>query len=129
MADVDITPIDPTFNTRSADLISAGTAISNASDNTFIIAAAGRCNGQIVLIFESDGTADTVTIKAGDRPPSQDADLGDDTIVLAGSDLRAYIPTGRFIQDDSTIEATCTDNGTMCYALIIPHGGPGYPLT
>lgn len=129
MADVAITPVDPTFNTRSADLPAAGTAISNASANTFIIAAAGRCNGDIVLFFEADGSGDTVTITAGDRPPAQDADYGDDTIVLAADDLRAYIPTGRFIQDDSTIEATCTDDGTKCYALIIPHGGPGYPLT
>ncbi len=129
MADVDITPVDPTFNTRSIDLPAGGTVISNASDNTFIITAAGRCNGQLVLFFEADASGDTVTIKAGDRPPAQDADYGDDTIVLSATDLRAYIPTGRFIKNDSTIEATCTDDGTRCYALIIPHGGPGYPLT
>lgn len=129
MAETDITPIDPTFNTRSVDLPAAGTAIGTASTDTFIIATAGRCNGDIILFFEADASGDTVTITAGDRPPAQDADYGDDTIVLEANDLRAYIPTGRFIQNDSTIEATCTDDGTKCYALIIPHGGPGYPLT
>jgi hypothetical protein len=129
MSDIAITPVDPTFNTRSADLPAAGAAITTATTNTFAIAAGGRCNGQIVLFFESDSSGDTVTILAGDRPPSQDADEGADTIVLAASDLRAYFPTGRFLQNDGSIRATCTDDGTLCYALIIPHGAPGYPLT
>ncbi len=128
MATTAITPVDPTFNTRTDDLVALGTVATTPSDG-WVIAAGGRCNGRLVLFFEADGSGDTVTITAGDRPPAQDADYGADTIVLAASDLRAYIPTGRFIQDDSTIEATCTDAGTRCYALIIPHGGPGEPLT
>jgi hypothetical protein len=128
MATTAITPVDPTFNTRSDDLVALGT-VASAPAEGWVIAAGGKCNGRLVLFFEADGSGDTVTIKAGDRPPAQDADYGDDDIVLAASDLRAYIPTGRFIQDDSTIEAVCTDGGTRCYAMIIPYAGPGYPLT
>jgi hypothetical protein len=128
MAVTPITPVDPTFNTASVDLPLAGTVATTPTDG-WEIATGGKCNGRIILFFEANGSGDTVTIKAGDRPPAQDAGQGDDAITLAASDLRAYIPTGRFIQDDSTMLVTCIDTGTRCYALIIPQGGPGYPLT
>lgn len=121
MADVAITPEAVTMNTRTSDLVALGTAISSASGNTFAIAAGARHGDRLLLLFEADGSGDTVTILAGDRPPSQRAGLGDITVVLAASDLRAVaIEAARFLQDDGSIRATCTDDGTLCSALILP---------
>lgn len=121
MADVDITPVAQTINERSADLVGAGTAISSASANTFIIAVGARPPDRITIYFEADGSGDTVTITAGDRPPAQRAGLGSVDIVLAASDLRSVtLEIARFVQDDGTIEATCGDDGTACYATITP---------
>lgn len=121
MADVDITPVQQVINTASADLPAAGTAISNASDNTFIIAVGARHADRITIYFEANGSGDTVTILAGDRPPAQRAGLGTVTITLAASDLKAItLESARFVQDDGTIHATCTDDGTLCYAAIAP---------
>ena len=121
MADVAITPVAITLNTRTADLLGAGTAITDAAANVFSIAAGGRHGDRLLLIFEADATGDTVTIAAGDRPPAQRAGLGTITVVLAASDIRGVcVESARFVQDDGTIRATCTDNGTLAYALILP---------
>ena len=119
MADVVITPVAQAINTRSADLVGAGTAITDAAANVFSIAAGGRPPDRITLYFEADATGDTVTILAGDRPPAQRAGLGNITVVLAASDLRSVtVESARFVQDDGTIRATCTDDGTRCYATL-----------
>ena len=121
MADVAITPVQITMHTRTADLLGAGTAITDAAANVFSIAAGGRHGDRLLLIFEADATGDTVTILAGDRPPAQTAGLGNITVVLAASDIRGVcVEAARFLQDDGTIRATCTDNGTLAYALIMP---------
>lgn len=121
MSDVDITPVAQTINERSADLVGEGTAISSASANVFVIAVAARHADRITIYFEADGSGDTVTILAGDRPPSQRAGLGTVDIVLAASDLRAVtLESARFVHDDGAIRATCGDDGTKCYATITP---------
>src|SRR5574343_495369 len=92
MATVAITPIELTANTRSSDLVGAGTAITNAAANTFVI-----------------------------TPPALLARLGATSLVLAASDLRmVVIEPGQHVQSDGTSEATCGDNGTTCYALFMP---------
>jgi hypothetical protein len=121
MADVAITPVQLVQNTRSADLLGAGTAITDAVANVFAIAAGGRHSDRLILIFEADASGDTVTILAGDRPPAERAGLGNVTVELAASDIRAVaVESARFVQDDGSIRATCGDNGTLCYALILP---------
>lgn len=121
MADVDITPVQQTINTGSIDLVGAGTAISSASGNEFAIAAGARHADRITLYFEANGSGDTVTILAGDRPPAQRAGLGTVTLTLAASDVKAItLESARFVQDDGAIRATCTDDGTLCYATITP---------
>jgi hypothetical protein len=121
MADVAITPAQLVMNERSADLVALGTAITDAAANVFAIAAGGRHGDRILLGFEADASGDTVTILAGDRPPAERAGLGSVTIVLAASDLRVVaVEAARFLQDDGSIRATCTDNGTLCFALILP---------
>jgi len=109
------------MHTRTADLLGVGTVITDAAANVFSITAGGRHGDRLLLIFEADASGDTVTIVAGDRPPAQRADLGTITVVLAASDIRGVcVEAARFLQDDGTIRATCTDNGTLAYALILP---------
>lgn len=123
MANVAITPTTLAINTRSADILDAnGVAISNAADNTFVIAAGGRAGDHILLKFLDDGTSDTIVIKAGDRPPSQRVDIGDLSLSMTASDCRyIVVETGRFLQDDGSIHATCGVNGTTCKAFILPN--------
>lgn len=130
MSDVAITPVALTMNTMSDDLDDAsGTAISNTA-NTFVIAtsASGVAvrdmqGTRLLLKFVADGSGDTVVIKAGDRPPSQRADLGDLSLVLAASDVRYIaVEAGRFLQDDGSIHATCSDTGTKASAFLLPRG-------
>ena len=129
MADVDITPTSLVLNVASADILdSGGTSISNASANEFIIAADGRGADRLLLKFLTDGSADTVVIKAGDRPPALLAGLGDLSITLAGSDVRyIVVESARFMQDDGTITVTCGNNATTCKAFELGISTP-HPL-
>ena len=127
MADIDITPTALVLNTMSADILDTnGVAIANASANVFSIKADGRAGARLLIKFLADGSGDTVVIKAGDRPPSQLAGLGDLSLVLAASDVRYIIvEAARFMQDDGTINVTCGDDGTTCkvfeFASETPH--------
>lgn len=117
MATTAISVVSLALNTESADLLAAGTVATTPGDG-WVIAADGKADRALCLIFEADATGDTVTIVAGDRPPSQRAGLGNETVTLAASDIRAiWIDGSRFTQDDGSILATCTDAGTRCYAI------------
>ena len=122
MADIAITPTVLVTDTASADILDAdGVAISNASANTFAIAAGGLAGGRLLLKFFDDGSTDTITILAGDRPPSQRVDLGNLTFAMVASDCKyILIEAGRFLQDDGTIRVTCTTNGMECKAFTLP---------
>ncbi len=127
MATTAITPEVLVMNTRSADLPDAGGVANGIVATTpadgWVIAAGGNNGDRLILKFLADGSGDTVTIKAGDRPPSSRAGLGDLSVVLAASDVRFIcVEAARFLQDDGTIIATCTDAGTSCMALILPKG-------
>ena len=122
MADIAITVTALAINTVSADILDAdGTTISTASANTFAIAAGGLAGGRLLLKFFDDGSTDTITILAGDRPPSQRVDLGNLSFAMGAADVRyILIEAGRFLQDDGTIRATCTTNGMECKAFTLP---------
>lgn len=117
-----------TLNTRSSDYAEAGGGSGNgivattATDGWVISPPSGQeFNERLILRFSADGTGDTVTILAGDRYPAHRVDLGNMTVVLAASDTRYIsIETSRFLQNDGTIHATCTDSGTVCLALMLP---------
>ena len=121
MATTAITPTELVINTVSADILDAdGTAATTPADG-WVIAAAGHSGDRLLLKFLAGASGDTVTITAGDRPPAQREGLGTLAIVLAASDVRYIcIEAARFLQDDGTIEAVCTDTGTTCKAFIIP---------
>ena len=122
MADRAVTPVELAINVVGADILDAGgVSIVTAASDVFAIAAGGVGGGRMLLKFLVDATGDTITILQGDRPPSQRRDLGDLAIVLAASDVRQIVvETARFLQDDGTIRATCTDDGTTCHATLLP---------
>lgn len=121
MATTAITPTELVINTASADILDGdGDAATTPADG-WVIAAAGLGGDRLLLKFLADASGDTVTIVAGDRPPSQRAGLGDLEITLAASDVKyVCVEASRFLQDDGSIHATCTDAGTTCKAFIIP---------
>ncbi len=123
MSDVAITPTPLVVEVFSDDILdAAGTAIGTASTDEFAIAApAGVRDSILVLKFVANGSGDTVVISAGDRPPSQRTGLGSLSKVLAASDCRyVIVDQSRHLQDDGKIRATCSDDGTTCYAFTIP---------
>lgn len=123
MAVTVITPTTLVMNTESADILDGDGTVATTPADGFSIAAAGLNGDRLLLKFLADGTGDTVVIVAGDRPPSQRAGLGNLSIVLAASDVRYIcVEAARFLQDDGTILATCTDAGTSCKAFILPKG-------
>jgi len=119
MADTAVTPTALVLNAMSADILDAGgTAIGTAATDTFSIAADGRSGARLLLKFLVDASGDTITILAGDRPPSPLAGLGNLDLVLAANDVRyIIIEAARFMQDDGTIRVDCTDDGTTCKAF------------
>ncbi len=122
MATTAITPTPLVVNVMSADILdAAGTVATTPSDGWVIAAPAGVRDTLLVLKFLVNGSGDTITIKAGDRPPSQRTGLGDLALVLAASDVRyIVIDPSRFLQDDGTLLVTATDAGSTCYAFTIP---------
>ena len=92
MTDRAVTPTALAINVESADILDAGgTSINTASSDVFAIAAGGSAGNHILLKFLVDASGDTITIKAGDRPPSQLVDLGDLDLVLAANDGRYIV--------------------------------------
>ncbi len=122
MATTAITPTPLVVNVVSADILDADGVVADTPADGWVIAApAGVRDTLLLLKFLADATGDTVVITAGDRPPSQRSGLGTLSIVLAASDVRyIIIDPSRFLQDDGTIEAVCTDAGTTCKAFTIP---------
>jgi len=120
MADVTITPVAQVVNTRSADLIGAGSVVN--ATQTFEIVAKGETRNLIIILEELNTGAATVTFDAGVNPPSmlgsRDGDLA---ISLAQADIR-YLPLepGQFVQADGTITGTVTGNNCRIYVMRDP---------
>lgn len=121
MATTAITPTSLVLNTESADILDANGDVATTPTDGWVITPADPGRRLTLLKFLADATGDTVTIVAGDRPPSQRAGLGNLTITLAASDVRyIVVEKARFLQDDGTYLATCTDAGTTCKAFDLP---------
>lgn len=130
MSVTDITPTQLVTNTRSADITdSDGTAAGTPADGWSITLGSQGTVEKLLLKFAADGSGDTVTVLAGDNPPALTAGKGNLSVVLAASDVRyVVLEAGRFLQDDNTVKATCTDAGTTVKAFLMPvaiGGGSG----
>lgn len=123
MATTAITPEVLALNVAGADLPDASGVVATTPADGWVIAAAGHSGNRLLLKFLADASGDTVTFTAGDNPPSQRKGLGTLAITLAANDVKhVVVEASRFLQDDGTIEAVCTDAGTMCWAWILPKG-------
>lgn len=126
MAVTVITPTQLVMNTFSADILATDGVVATTPSDGWSIAAGGRNGDRLFLYFLVDGSGDTITIKAGDRPPSSLKGLGDLVQVFAASDeRRVCVEAARFLQDDGTILVTATDAGSKCAAFIMPKGVTG----
>jgi hypothetical protein len=121
MATTAITPTPLVVDTESADILDGDGTVATTPADGWVIAAPVAPDTDVLLKFLVDATGDTITIVAGDRPPSPRSGLGNLSLVLAASDVRYIIvDKSRFLQDDGTILVTATDAGTSCYAFTIP---------
>ena len=121
MATTAITPIVLVVDTMSADLLDGGGTVATTPADGWVIAGPLAPNTMLLLKFLVDGSGDTITIVAGDRPPSHRSGLGNLALVLAASDVRYIIvDKSRFLQDDGSFLVTATDAGSTCLAFEIP---------
>lgn len=120
MAETDITVVVLRENVASADLPDASGTVATVPADGWNIKA-GNITDRLLLKFTADGSGDTVTIEAGDYPLATRAGLGELDVTLAANDVKYIVVEGqRFLRDDGTILATCTDAGTTCAAFQLP---------
>lgn len=121
MATTAIVPTPLVVDVMSADILDAAGTVATTPADGWVIAAPLDPDTDLILKFLVDASGDTITIVAGDRPPSQRSGLGNLALVLAASDVRYIIvDKSRFLQDDGTFLVTATDAGSTCYAFTIP---------
>lgn len=128
MAVTDITPLALVMNTASGDLADADAVVPTSATDGWNVLATGSGilardydGTRLLLKFVADGTARTVTIKAGDRPPSQRAGLGDLEIALAISDVKYIaVEAARFRQDDGKINIVTSNAAVKMGAFLMP---------
>lgn len=107
MANVNIALTPLVINTRSADMVGAGTSVP--INDTFTIDAKGKTDDLIILLESTDANAPVVTFNAGVDPPSKREGIGSLAINLATLDVRVLqLEGGRFIQQGGTITGTVT---------------------
>lgn len=94
----------------NAGTVGAGTA-GNTTDGN-VINAGGRTDDLFLHAYNGGTVAGTVTLKAGDNPPSLRQALGDVAIsVGTGANSMIKIESARFAQSDGTIEIDVTPTG------------------
>lgn len=127
MATTAITPTKLEMNVASIDTDDqAGTTASSTTDG-WVIAVKGSQGDRCWLKFVADASGGTITIKAGARPPSQEADLGDLTITLAASDVKyVCVDIGRFGKATGSITAIPSTTALKCSAFFMA-GAPHTP--
>ena len=120
MAVLNVTLTELTLNTASGDLPAAGWDAIADGTLGFSVDVSG-VGSPVVLAFLDGGTADTITITAGDRPPAQLQGQGNLAITMAASDVKyVTLESGRFEQNDSTIKGTVAANATKMIAFLLP---------
>ena len=111
MADIAVAITPFVAGTISADVITAGGDIESvAAGNVAVVAAAG--DGSDIVISVYAASAATVTLEAGDSPPSEMSGLGAGSAqsVGAGDVCLITVPGGRFVQSNGNIRVTVASN-------------------
>jgi hypothetical protein len=101
-----------------------GTAIVHA--NTHVITPTGPLEEMIIMVTNTEGSTNAVTVLAGDNPPAESAGLGAKTFTtIAATTGRIILPpleSARFLQNDGTVRITVEANMTgFIMALQRPH--------
>ena len=119
-----VTPVDLTINTRSADILDSDGTVATTPADGWEVDLTTYLNRPILFKFLADNTGDTVTITAGDRPPSMHGGVAALTVVLAASDVRYIVlEMARVLQNDGYVRATCVDAGTSMKVFVLPKVG------
>lgn len=85
--------------------IGQGVAIVHA--NTHVITPTGPLEDLIILVANTEGSTNTVTVLAGDNPPAMSAGQGDWTssaiAATTGHQILPPLESARFLQDNGTL--------------------------
>lgn len=111
MADIAVAITPFVAGTISADVITAAAAIESVvATNTAVIAAAGDSSDLVISVYAA--SAATVTLIAGDNPPSMVSGIGAGStqVIGAGDVALITVPGGQFIQSDGTVRLTVAVN-------------------
>lgn len=124
MADEAVAVTQTTFNTVTADLLTdteGGTSI--AAGDTGVITT-NEANAIFLTLYNASGGA-TVTIAAGDYPPSAKAGIATSGLAItvpAGDCVGIVLDASRFTQDNGTIRAAVATNAVIMAANKMPVG-------
>ena len=121
MADTAISVTTLTANAVSADILTTaegGTAVT--AGNTGVVTHNGETRNLILSFYAA--SAATVTVEAGDNPPSQRAGLGATSAlsIPAGDTVLLVVEGARFSQDNATLRFTVATNTVVIGAHRIP---------
>ncbi len=122
MAVTTIVPIALTLNTATADegAISGTQIVTGADGGSIDLSTVSYLGRRMLINLTDDSSGDDVTIAAGDRPPSQLADLGALVITIAASDRKTIvIEIARFLKSDETILLTAAGDASISVAAYI----------
>jgi hypothetical protein len=92
----------------------AGTAIVHA--NTHVITPTGPLEDMVIIVRNTEGSTNAVTVLAGDNPPAGSMGLGNKTYTTiaatTGDVILPPLESARFLQDNGTVRITVEANMT-----------------
>jgi hypothetical protein len=118
MADTAIVNITWDDNDGTDVAAGQGTAIVHA--NTHVITPTGPLEEMVIMVTNTEGSTNAVTVKAGDNPPADAAAQGDKTFTtISATTGRIILPplsSARFLQDNGTVRIT-VESGMTGYIM------------
>ncbi len=118
MTDTAVTSRTLTADVLSAALDSTSTAgTSVATGNYAVMTPAGGGNTRQMLITAYGTGESTITLIAGDEPPSENSGLGDsDPLTVAvGKAYALKVTAGRYVQDNGTVRVLVGGTGPVVF--------------
>ena len=88
----------------------AGTGTAIVAANTHVITPTGPLEELVIIITNTEGSTNVVTVLAGDNPPAGSAGLGNKAFTtIAATTGQVILPpleSARFLQNDGTVRIT-----------------------
>jgi hypothetical protein len=108
MADFAVTNLTWDDNDGTSCAAGLGTAID--ATKTAVITPTGPLENMVIIVRNTEGSTNVVTVKAGDNPPAGSAGLGDKAFTTidatTGAILLPPLESARFLQDNGTVRLT-----------------------